>query len=181
MFIVSNPCKWSVKIIIKDYMCFVSLSLSKMLLNQSQLKFVDKWKLLRKETMCYTEEGRRGGIGSSCRQRQRKSNSEKNQIRSCDHVWFPSLSEYFVPEHAVLSTSLVSLCYATDLAKRSWAKLHTLLHLLIKSVTYDLTEEHHNSLLKHLTETKTPLFYSPFFFYCITCLPFLLFWHYLHF
>lgn len=88
------------------------------LLNQSHFQYLDDLNLLRKETMCFRKEGRRGGIGLLCRQRQRNSNSEKNQIRSCDHVWFPSLSECFVSEHAVLSTRLVSLCYATDLAKR---------------------------------------------------------------
>lgn len=42
---------------------------------------------------------------------KRNSNSEKNQIRPCDHVWFPSVLAY-VPEHVVLSMKLISLCYA---------------------------------------------------------------------
>lgn len=49
---------------------------------------------------------------------KRNSNSEKNQIRPCDHVWFPSVLAY-VPEHAVLSMKPVCLCYATHVAERS--------------------------------------------------------------
>lgn len=44
--------------------------------------------------------------------RKRNLNSEKNQIRPCDLVWFPSALAS-APEHVVLSIQLVSLRYAT--------------------------------------------------------------------
>lgn len=80
---------------------------------------MNKINLLRKENVLiqFRKEGRRGGISSSAVGDKRNSDSEKNQIRPCDHVWFPSVLAY-VPEHAVLSMRPASSCYATCVAER---------------------------------------------------------------
>lgn len=60
------------------------------------------------------KEGREVALDQS---RDKNCNSEKNQIRPCDLVWFPSVLAH-VPEHAVLSMRHVCFFYETHQANK---------------------------------------------------------------
>jgi len=125
----------------------------------------------------YQRKEGRDMASARCAPRQEKQFREK-PCHPCDLVWFPPVSAC-VPEHAVLSMRPDSFCYATHLAKRSWANQVTL-HFLIISAANALTGEDlglqhpfNTSFLEVLQRNskETQFLYFVIFFYCVICLP----------
>lgn len=127
----------------------------------------------------FRKEGR-GGISSSCSQRgtaiQRKTKSA--------HV---TMSGFLLFQHMcqnmLFSQWSLFACYATHLAKRSWAKLVTPLHFLINCAANDLTGERFrttahictNSFWKWSKRNRRQIhFFLPWYFFLLCNMSYML-------